>query len=600
MNRIYSRATSSAIISSYLANLVMLSCIACLLVSAIPAEAFGSTVKDDFTIAWKQFHALTKNSKKAKFRSNWAQIGDKFVRTFKRSPRGAYAPKSLYYAGRVYEELGGHSGMKKDFETAIDYYGRMISNFPRHSWADDSLYRRAEIQLKRLGNKDLAYSDFLTIVHKYPNGDMYKRARSRLDSMDRRDIPETRKKTKTSRPSGTVVSSQSPKNKSKSGTMTRLQAVRYTSSESYTRVVLDMDEQTLYRYQLLNPNQSANLPHRLYIDLEDTMLGPKVHKKIVIADGILRRIRSAQKDRRTTRVVLDFNSMQEYKIFPLENPFRLVVDVQANEDGKSEAPVKEDKIQPQRTLHKPQKYRPPKGSKKMAGELLEQLGLTFKTIMIDAGHGGKDPGAHGHGLREKDVNLHFAKMLAQKLKKAGFNVLFTRDTDVFIPLEERTAMANVKKADMFISVHCNAHRNSKINGLETYTLNLARNRNAVRVAARENAVSPKRISDLQVILTDLMLNSKMKESRDLATDIHKNALSRIRRNWQVKDQGVREAPFYVLMGAKMPSILIELGYLTNKDEASKLKSEKYLSSIADGIVQGVLQYKKEIERYASL
>lgn len=598
MNRIYPRFNTAALLSTYILNIIMVSFVACLLVSATPAKAAGATISEDFTVAWKQFHALAKDSKRSKYRANWVKIGKKFIRTFKRSPRGSYAPKSLYYAGRTYEELGTHSGLKKDFRTAIDYYGRMISNFPRHSWTDDCLFLRAELQRTRLGNNDLAYSDYLTIVHKYPKGDMYKKARNRLDSMDRKDIPKS--SAKANRPSGTVVSSKSPKNQKRSGTTTRLQAVRYTSSESYTRVVLDMDEQTPYRYQLLNPNQNANRPHRLYIDLEDTRLGPDVHKKIVIADGILRGIRSAQKDPRTTRVVLDFNSMQEYKIFPLENPFRLVVDVQANEESKSDIPIEEDAVYNKKAHSKPKKYTPPKGSKKMAGELLEQLGLTFRTIMIDAGHGGKDPGAHGHGLREKDVNLHFAKMLAGKLKKAGFRVLYTRDTDVFIPLEERTAMANVKKADMFISVHCNAHRNSRIHGLETYTLNLASNRNAVRVAARENAVSMKRISDLQVILTDLMLNSKMKESRDLATDIHKSALSKLRRRWNVNDQGVREAPFYVLMGAKMPSILIELGYLTNKTEASRLKSDSYLSSIADGIVKGVLQYKKEIERYANL
>lgn len=598
MNHIHHCKAPAACMSACIANFIMAACVACLLVSVTPNEAFGSSIKDDFTIAWKQFHALDKNPKRAKYRSNWIKIGKKFIRTFKRSPRGSYAPKSLYYVGRVYEELGNRSGLRKDFQTAVDYYGRTISTFPRHRWTDDCIYRRGEIQRRRLGNKDLAYSDFLTIVHKYPKADMYKKARARLDSMDRSGVAKTRKKTRTSKPSGTIVSSRSSAKKKKPGSMTRLQAVRYTSSKSYTRVVLDMDEETRYRYQLLNPNQSANRPHRLYIDLEETLIGRDVHKKIVIADGILRGIRSAQKDRRTTRVVLDFNSMQEYKIFPLENPFRLVIDVQANENGKGT--VTASATRGGRAKSKPEKYKPPKGSKKMAGELLEQLGLTFRTIMIDPGHGGKDPGAHGHGVQEKDINLKFAKILAKKLKRAGFNVLYTRKTDKFIPLEERTAMANVNKADMFISVHCNAHKSSRIHGLETYTLNLARNRNAVRVAARENAVSPKRISDLQVILTDLMLNSKMKESRDLATDIHKNSLTRLRKRWSVRDQGVREAPFYVLMGAKMPSVLVELGYLTNRTEAARLKSDKYLSTIADGIVQGVLQYKKEIERYASI
>ncbi|MFW5500355.1 MULTISPECIES: N-acetylmuramoyl-L-alanine amidase [unclassified Maridesulfovibrio] len=583
----------------FIPNLIMALFLAGLLVSVIPASAFGASIKDDFTIAWKQFHALSKNQKKSQYRSEWEKVGKKFRNVFKRSTRGQYAPKSLYYLGRTYEELGNRSGINKDFRTAVDYYGRMISNFPSHQWTDDSIYRRAEIRLRKLNEKDLAYSDYLTIVHRYAKSDMYSKARKRLDSMDRKGI--TGKKTKHKKPSGTIIPAQkaSTKSNSKSSSKAKLLSVRYTSSESYTRVVLDLDEEVRYRYQILNPNQSVNRPHRLYIDLENTVLGNGVHKATHVADGILKDIRSAQRDPRTTRVVLDFNSMQDYKIFPLENPFRLVVDVQAPEEGKvveNKSPVRHST--PQKS--KPQKYTPPANSKKMAENLLEQLGLTFKTIMLDPGHGGKDPGASANGLKEKNINLRFSKILAAKLKKAGFSVMYTRSTDKFIPLEERTAMANIKKADMFISIHCNAHRSSKINGIETYTLNLARNRNAVRVAARENAVSAKRISDLQVILTDLMLNSKMKESKDLAKNIHTGSLKSIRTKWSVHDQGVREAPFYVLMGAKMPSVLIELGYLTNRTEAKRLKTDRYLSYIADGIVKGVLDYKKQIERYASL
>ncbi|WP_415715082.1 N-acetylmuramoyl-L-alanine amidase [Maridesulfovibrio sp.] len=583
----------------FIPNLIMALFLAGLLVSVIPASAFGASIKDDFTIAWKQFHALSKDKKKSQYRSEWEKVGKKFRNVFKRSSRGTYAPKSLYYLGRTYEELGNRSGIKKDFRTAVDYYGRMISNFPSHQWTDDSIYRRAEIRLRKLNEKDLAYSDYLTIVHRYSKSDMYSNARKRLDSMDRKGISGD--ETKHKKPSGTIIPAKkaSPKNSKDSSSRAKLLSVRYTSSETYTRVVLDLDDEVRYRYQLLNPNQSVNRPHRLYLDLENTVLGNGVHKATHVADGILKDIRSAQRDPRTTRVVLDFNSMQDYKIFPLENPFRLVIDVQAPEEGKvveNKSPVHHSTSRKSKT----QKYIPPANSKKMAGELLEQLGLTFKTIMLDPGHGGKDPGASANGLKEKDINLRFTKILAAKLKKAGFSVMYTRSNDTFIPLEERTAMANIKKADMFISIHCNAHRSSKINGIETYTLNLARNRNAVRVAARENAVSAKRISDLQVILTDLMLNSKMKESKDLAQNIHTGSLKNIRRKWNVKDQGVREAPFYVLMGAKMPSVLIELGYLTNRTEAKRLKTDSYLSYIADGIVKGVLEYKKQIERYASL
>ncbi|WP_432734453.1 N-acetylmuramoyl-L-alanine amidase [Maridesulfovibrio sp. FT414] len=589
----------------FIPNLIMALFLAGLLVSAIPAEAFGASIKDDFTIAWKQFHALSKDGKRGQYRSEWEKVGKQFRDVFKRSTKGEYAPKSLYYLGRTYEELGQRSGMTKDYRSSVDYYGRMISNFPSHAWADDSIFRRAEIRLNKLNEKDLAYSDYLNIVHRYSKSDMYAKARAQLDSLDRSGVKDS--DSAHEKPSGTIIPAKMDDSSSQPSKRAKLLSVRYTSSDSYTRVVLDLDEEVRFRYQILNPNQSVNRPHRLYVDLENTVLGNGVHKATHVADGILKDIRSAQRDPRTTRVVLDFNAMQDYKIFPLENPFRLVIDVQAPEEGKaqeeSNTQAANTPVSPRTAPSKksaPQKYKPPKESQKMVGDLLEQLGLTFKTIMLDPGHGGKDPGAMANGLKEKDINLRFAQILAAKLKKAGFTVLYTRADDTFIPLEERTAMANIKKADMFISMHCNAHRSSSINGIETYTLNLARNRNSVRVAARENAVSAKRISDLQVILTDLMLNSKMKESKDLAQNIHTGSLASIRKQWSVNDQGVREAPFYVLMGAKMPSVLIELGYLTNRTEAKRLKSDKYLSFIADGIVQGVLEYKKQIERYASL
>ncbi|QLA15076.1 N-acetylmuramoyl-L-alanine amidase [Desulfolutivibrio sulfoxidireducens] len=243
-------------------------------------------------------------------------------------------------------------------------------------------------------------------------------------------------------------------------------------------------------------------------------------------------------------------------------------------------------------------YTPPPGSEKRIGDLVEQLGLTVRTIMVDAGHGGKDPGAQGlNTLVEKDVNLRFARILGKKLEDHGFTVLYTRTRDVFIPLEERTAMANAKKADLFVSIHCNAHGDAKSSGLEIYSLNLASTEDAVRVAARENAVSAKTISDLQLILTDLMLNTKMKESRDLAKTVQTQTIGSVSGRWKTRDRGTHEAPFYVLMGARMPAVLVEMGYITNPDDAKRLASDKYLEALAQGMVNGLVAYKQRIERF---
>lgn len=205
------------------------------------------------------------------------------------------------------------------------------------------------------------------------------------------------------------------------------------------------------------------------------------------------------------------------------------------------------------------------------------------------------------GLKEKDVNLRVAFLLGSELRARGFEVLYTRQKDVFIPLEDRPVLANKYKADMFISIHCNAAPDANASGLETYTLNLAKTADASRVAARENAASARTISDLQVILADLMLSSKKKESDDLAHFVQGEVIRCARRaNFSLRDHGAKEAPFYVLMGARMPAVLVEIGYITNRDEADRMNSDSYLRALAVGLAEGVTAYKAKIERFASL
>lgn len=575
-----------------------------------PAQSHAASASHLFNSAYRQFHSLKDNRTKARYRSNWTKVERLFSQIYKKDPDGPYAPKALYYLGRTKQELGVHSGLKSDFRRAVDYYTRCQSRFPNHAWTDDCIYLRAEVRYKRLNQWTNARRDLATIIVKYPQADMAPKARTLLKKLGDGDrfIAELRGKKpakKINPPKNTPPPAPVASNKAHVDppNTPHLDTVRYTSSDEYTRVVLELDEQTTFRYKLLKPAPEYNRPHRLYIDLTDTRLSNGVSRKTEVSDGILRQIRTGQKDKKTTRVVLDFLDMQDYKVFPLKNPYRIVVDVYApDKEAAAKAQARAKSPTPKKTTRTKVavkgKYKPSYKSKKMAGDLVEQLGLTINTIMLDAGHGGKDPGAQAYGLREKDVNLKFVKILGSMLKQKGFNVIYTRTTDVFLPLEERTALANVKKADMFISVHCNAHRKKSIHGLETYTLNLAKTKAAVRVAARENAVDPRSISDLQFILADLAVNSKMKESKDLALDIQKRTLSEVRRKWKLKDMGVRQAPFYVLMGATMPSILIELGYVTNKTENQRLRSSTYLKHLSQGIVKGVLAYKKQIERYA--
>lgn len=235
------------------------------------------------------------------------------------------------------------------------------------------------------------------------------------------------------------------------------------------------------------------------------------------------------------------------------------------------------------------------GSTKL--DRVKQLGLTVNTIMIDPGHGGKDPGTQGNGIRERDLTLSFAKILGKELQRAGYTVLYTRTNNTYLALNKRTELANAKKADLFLSIHVNSNKNSKISGLETYYLDEANSDSARKVAARENSVSMSKVSDVQFILTDLMLNSKLKESRALAKCVHSNILRELRaKKISFKDNKVRPAPFYVLMGARMPSVLIELGYVSNRNDAKKLKNTAFLTHQARGIVRGIAAYKQEVAK----
>lgn len=565
-----------------------------------------------------RFEAVLQDEKRAASRAEWRKVEQAFQATLAVNPKGPSAARALFYLGRVHEELGLRSKMKTDFLKAETWFGKALSRFPQHEVAPDCLLHRAEVR-KRLGKLDAAREDLETILAKWRKSEAKPKAKALLAELDK---PAARKAEAKSEPKSEAKKkveeereAEPPKSgeKSSPGPATsgggQLQEVRYTSSDDYTRVVLELANETKYRYQLLEPLPGKERPHRLYVDMPGTKVAKGVQPNVQVADGILRNIRSSQKDADTARVVLDFHELQDYKVFYLNNPFRIVIDVfapaaAARPKEKAREIVEEEEPAPAPLTAKEKLARrkalklSPKERRKVAEGLIEQLGLTVRTIMLDPGHGGHDPGARGNALMEKDVNLKFAKLLGGMLKEKGFRVIYTRTKDVFVALEQRTAMANVQKADLFLSIHVNAHRDPSVHGLETYNLNLARNQDAVRVAARENAVDPKHISDLQVILTDLMLHSKRKESTDLAHDVQDQAVNRMRAKWSLTDHGVREAPFYVLMGAKMPSVLVELGYLTNKAEASRLRSDTYLHALARGIVDGILAYKHNIERYA--
>jgi N-acetylmuramoyl-L-alanine amidase len=219
-------------------------------------------------------------------------------------------------------------------------------------------------------------------------------------------------------------------------------------------------------------------------------------------------------------------------------------------------------------------------------------------MVIDPGHGGKDPGATGHvkGVLEKNVTFEISERLAGKIRqRLGCEATLTRKADTYLSLEERTAIANTNNADLFISIHTNAHKKMASRGIETYFLNLATDESAILVAARENATSAKNISDLENILSDLMKNAKQEESSRLAGFVQQAMIKKLRPRYRgVKNNGVKQAPFYVLIGAEMPCILVEVAFITNPRECRRLNMGGYQDDIADAIAAGIQRYMEAI------
>ncbi len=343
--------------------------------------------------------------------------------------------------------------------------------------------------------------------------------------------------------------------------------IRHWSDPAYTRVVIDLEGEVSYRTGRLHK------PDRLYVDLLGTQIAPQLQGvSLVVDDGIVKGVRAAQNQADVVRVVLDLKILDDYRLFTLNEPFRLVIDIMGRSGHASPPPQRE------------------------AAKATPQLGVAERRshwhVVLDPGHGGKDPGAVGaSGLVEKDVVLDIALRLREIMRNEPYwQVTMTRERDVFIPLEERTAIANAKNADLFVSIHANAAERPDLQGIETYFLDLATDDRAKQTAARENATSLKQVSDLELILRDLMMTSKRNESSLLAGTVQQALVQAPGGGKNGRDLGVKQAPFVVLIGADMPAILIETGFISHPGEERKLADPKHRAHLARAILAGIKEY----------
>lgn len=421
-------------------------------------------------------------------------------------------------------------------------------------------------------------------------------------------------------------------------------SLRHWSTRDSTRVVIGLQKKVLYEAARTTD------PDRIFFDLYGARLSPELMSKSQerVHDGFLKGIAMTQLTQDVTRVVLDVSPVSDYSAFYLPNPPRLIVDVRGragavagkrshtvthhesgNDLAAASEPAHEVKATPAPTMGPVAAKVPgtkpatrtsvrrakaghalPPPLKTMtpavpgqpaevpvmepnAPTMTRALGLKIHRIVIDAGHGGHDSGTIGaNGLEEKAVALDVALRLGRLLKrKLGMQVFYTRDTDTFVPLETRTAMANKDRADLFLSIHVNSNPDKSIRGVATYYLSFTNSADALELAARENAVSKQSIHQLSDLMKKIALNDKLNESRIFANDVEQNLYDGLERgNPGFEELGVKKAPFVVLIGANMPSVLAEISFLSNPDSAHELGEPAYRERIAESLYRGVAKY----------
>ena len=409
------------------------------------------------------------------------------------------------------------------------------------------------------------------------------------------------------------------------GALHSVTAVRHWSLTGVTRVAIEVSGDFRFRSDRLHN------PERIYFDILDAR--PRMDSRRFYSedldDKLVKRIRAAETAPGVTRVVLELGGDVEASTSQLANPNRLIIELRgtaAGAPGPTIVPATAPAL-PAVVRASPPKVEPPapkveppappaalpappvspveipKAAKHTStgnNSLTRALGLKVGRIVIDAGHGGQDQGTEGpKGLLEKDLVLDVAMRLGKLIEdRMGAEVIYTRSDDTFIPLEQRTALANEKKADLFLSIHANSSPYPRIAGIETFYLNFSDSKEALDVASRENASSQKSIFELQDIIQKITLHDKAEESKEFAGRVQAALYAFSAHNVPgEKNRGVKKAPFVVLIGASMPSVLAEIGFLSNPREEALLKKPDYRQKLAEALYRGVTRYSESLSHF---
>lgn len=586
-----------------------------LLVPGTVGAAKRNEAEDAYQGARRSYYALKDDASRRKLRHHWLNVVRKFEAVASRFPKSDRAPDALFTAAELLSELSRVSFVDEDLKEAISHYKQVRDGYPKHRLADDAALALARIYVNRLDQPDVARRILTETLSTNAKGDQAKDLKALLAT-----LPAPAKSTPPGKPApakpaeerGTAVAqAPAPAERPSSALVGAIEKLAREPSPMIPRLDPNAPAANEDEEKGLDGAVAAALAAKEAKAATATPKKPsdELGAKPAAESGALA---SAKKPATEPEPARESKSVASRDVKPEPAPKSAAEPAAVASADKDEAPytIVVAPPEPPKPITRPVDDKVAqarlkavaKQSKSAELTLAEQLGLKVRRVIIDPGHGGHDTGAIGkEGTREKDVALSIAKKLAEALRDKGLEVVMTRDDDRFIRLEDRAKFANTERGDLFISVHCNAAASRKLRGVETYTLNTSADRYSIRLAARENQSSEKGISDLQFILADLATKANTEESSRLANQVQKNLVSGLGRKYSgIKDLGHKEALFYVLLGVKMPAILVETSFLSNPEDEERLASESFQSEVAKSISQGVEDFLSDRRRVAKV